>query len=272
MLALCNLLLSSIPRVLHAGLGISLPDQQATDTSKGQGFKFVLDLATPKPDANPAPAPEQQQQPAPQELAPEQEEAECAEGVQGKEAAAGGLAARPDAAQKRPVVLDLRPEEMGATSENCTPAAALQHAPAQPAGAPALGSQQETAGGAATATAGPQQGKAVRKVDALMLPPLQSPVGAAGGINTRGALQLGPATAASTTGAPPRGPSGELLPAPAMAHIEMAAARQAAAMRSLLLQGQQLHAGGSGGGPAQMPPSDPAKRLLPAMHEIERMI
>jgi hypothetical protein len=110
-----------------------------------------------------------------------------------------------------------------------------------------------------------------RRLEGLMLPPLQNPANAAAaGINTAGSLHCGPATAASTTGAPLLGPNGAVLPAPAMAHVAMAAAMAAAAAVR-----PHMHASAAAAVSAapRRNPSDPAARhRLPGMDEIERML
>lgn len=255
-----------------------MPDngsQRATEGSKGAGFKFVLDLATPKPGSTLLPVEEQQQ--APQARAPDHKQQARAADSQLEAAAVAAVASAPkqDPSQKRPVVLDLRPEELGATSEN-TPAAAKHATAPKPAAGPCheLPQQQvqQLIAGTRTAAGGVQGSKGGRRVEGLMLPPLHSPAADAAGNSTRGALHLGPATAASTTAAPPRvGPGGEVLPAPAMSQVEMAAAMQATAATTRPLHGQHVHAGGRDAAQPMAPPA-PSPRLLPAMHEIERMI
>lgn len=269
-----------------AGLGLYLEDQQdcAGTETQAQGFRYVLDLATPRPQpAAPQQAEEAQPPPAQQQEPPQQQQQEAQRGLHLEQRAEQEQAAAAPAAaalqqgtaepqQKRPVVLDLRPEELGATSENtlATPQRSTAHpeqaaapAPAQQpspqAGAPHA--EQEAAGGAVQAQWGP------RRLEGLMLPPLQNPANAAAGISTAGSLHCGPATAASTTGAPPIGLNGAILPAPAMAHVAMAAA---AAVRP------HMHASAAtAAAVAAAPrrnPSDPARHHLPGMDEIERML
>lgn len=273
-------------RLLHLvsdpGLGLNLAaDPQDADGSRPQAHKFVLDLATPRPEpaqqqAKEQPKPQQQAQPQ-QQVPGDQKQALQLTDKQGEQAGQGAHAAEPAdlqqdilLQQKRPVVLDLRPEELGATSENTI--ASPQHGTAQAAAPPAQGTPvhaQEAQGQAVAAqpvnSTQVQQGLS-KRLEGLMLPPLQSPVAGAAGINTRGNC-CGPATAASTTGAPPVGPDGAVLPAPAMAHVAMAAAMAAAAAVRPHVQASVA----ASAAPTKRP-SDPAKRLLPAMDEIERMI
>lgn len=277
-----------------AGLGLSLEDQQdcAGTGTQAQGFKYVLDLATPRPQpAAPQQAEEAQPPPAQRQQPPQQHQQEPQRGLHLKQQAEQEQAAAATAAaalqqyaaeaqQKRPVVLDLRPEELGATSENtlATPQRSTAHpeqaaAPA-PAPAPAqqplpqagaLRAEKEAAGGAA-----PQAQVGPRRLEGLMLPPLQHPANAPAGISTAGSLHCGPATAASTTGAPPMGPNGAILPAPAMAHVAMAAARAAAAAVR-----PHMHASAAAAAMAASPrrnSSDPARPHLPGMDEIEQML
>jgi len=251
---------ASVTACNASGLGISLASgtadgQPATtgDGAKPQAFRYILDLATPK--APPAP------QVQPEVLQKQQEQH-----LQETEHEASLSAAAPEDGsplQRRPVVLDLRPEDLGTTSENTL--ATPHHAVAQP--------QQQLAGvQPQRALASTQDGKkqeACRGQQLVLPPPLLSPAtGPPGASTARGALHCGPATAASTTGAPALGSKGAALPAPAMAHVAMAAAMAsaAAAVRSQAASGQHGVAAMQVGG------ADPAKRLLPAMHEIERMI
>lgn len=238
-------------------------DQQDADGGKSQGFRYILDLATPRPQPVQQQPTAQSQPEQPGQGQPEVRDNEPA-GADAAAPAEAAVDAQQDASalQKRPVVLDLRPEELGATSENslatplrgaARPGAKPSEQQPQPAEAETVaGSEQETAGAAAQVQPG------VRKLEGLMLAPLRSPIGGCTGMSTKGSLHCGPATAASTTGAPRVGPNGAVLPAPAMAHVAMAAA---AAVRPHVQAGV-----------APRRPSDPAKRLLPAMDEIERMI
>lgn len=275
------------------GLGVCI----AADSTQPQGHKMVLDLATPRPQAAVQPPPVSRPPLAPQEpqqtplgLQPPQpllqpiakqeqgageaQEQCCKDNAPGQVvevAAAATAEPQPDAAaaQKRSVVLDLRPEELGATSENTL--VSPQHATAQQGTAeqqPQRLHASQPAASAPQAAAGAGQG--AKRGTELTLQPVVSPAGgiaAAQGINARGALHCGPATAASTTGAPPRGPDGAPLPAPAMARVAMAAAVAAGpeAAKPAVTQGMI-------GAQRPIHTSDPAKRFLPAMHEIERMI
>lgn len=251
---------------IASGLGISLAPGTAGgqpaatgDGPKPQAFRYILDLATPKAP----PAPQVQQ-----EVLQEQQHQE--QHLQETEHEASLSAAAPEDGsplQRRPVVLDLRPEDLGTTSENTL--ATPHHAVAQP--------QQQLAGvqlqGALASSIDGKKPEACRGQQLVLPPPLLSPAAGPSGTSTaRGALHCGPATAASTTGAPALGSKGAALPAPAMAHVAMAAAMAsaAAAVRWQAATGQ--HAAMTGVAAMQMGGADPAKRLLPAIHEIERMI
>lgn len=300
-----------------AGLGVAVDASPLASAAPEEGsrvnqqpaFKYVLDLATPKA----APAPQtahlqQQQQPdaLPANKGNKKKEEE--------EEAAACLLPAPQPLQcspphnKRSVVLDLRPEDLGATSENTL--ATPQTGTAQPqltAGAHTHAAMQANLQGhhqqprqqqeqQVGVVVMPQQKPVEQEArtshtrgQALHLGPLLSPASAAAGGSglmppgagtSRGVLHCGPATAASTTGVAPTGPDGAALPAPAMAHVAAMAAAMAAqgaaAVRPPLRLGQQQQQGGDPDGAAQqqLPTGtpDPAKGLLPTMCEIERMI